>query len=142
MRGRFWITLALALLAAPGFAQDTGQDGEDASHGEAQPVTAKVEPFTSIDHNADDFLDWEEVRNMVTRIFHNTDADGDGALVAEEFIFGDEHWELSDQDGDGKVDLPELIMHAADVFAAGDTDGDEKLSRDEAKATKEKEGLH
>ena len=95
------VAVAVMALTGTGFAQET----DDSSFTEAELVTSKVEPFETIDHDADDQLSWEEVRNMVTRIFLETDTSGNGALNAEEFSFGDQHWAVSDLDGDGQVDL-------------------------------------
>lgn len=132
---RVVVVVSLVFAAAPILAQD-------GDFTEARPAPGKVESFAAIDRNADDMLDWEEVRNMTSRLFTDADADGSGSLDAQEFAFGEEHWKLADADGDGKVTRRELEAHAAAVFAGGDGDGDGKLSREEAKMTRDKEGLN
>jgi Ca2+-binding EF-hand superfamily protein len=126
MKNISWTLLALLLGALPA---------------SAQPASGKLESFDAIDRNADGLLQWEEVRNQMVRIFHDADRDGNGVLTADEFSFGGRHFELADANKDGKVTQRELIAYAAAVFGAADTSGDEKLSREEAAAAKQKEGL-
>jgi hypothetical protein len=141
MRNRGLLALALALCATTALAQDEPKGGVDIVHSPAQPAAGQLEPFDAIDRNADGFLSWEEMRNEVTRIFHETDADGNGLLTEEEFSFGERHRQLADANGDGEVDARELQAHAAAVFRAADADKDHQLSREEATAAKQKEGL-
>ena len=130
--------MALAVLAVPVLAQESG---DDETFTEAEEVTGKLEPFDAIDYNNDDHLSWEEIRNQVVRIFLETDLNGDNHLTKEEFSYGDRHFILSDINNNELVELQELQAHAAIIFGAADTDGDDMLSRKEAETAKKAEGL-
>jgi hypothetical protein len=132
----FWLIAGL-FLALPAAAQDD----DERYFEDAEPVVGEIEPFEAIDYNADGFLQWQEVRNMVARLFLTADVNGDRYLDRDEFNFQDEHWEMSDKDKNSKVDLREMESHAALIFAAADTNNDEKLSPGEGEAAKKKEGL-
>ena len=131
-----WLISGL-FLVSPALAQDDG----DRFFDEAEPVVGEIEPFETIDYNADGFLDWQEVRNMVVRLFMEADKNGDLFLSRDEFNFQDEHWERADKDKNGKVDLREMQAHAALIFAAADQNNDEQLSPEEGEAAKKEEGL-
>ena len=128
-------------LAMPALAQDA-EESEAPFYEKAELATGEIEPFEDIDYDADGFLQWQEVRNMVTRLFLGADADGDEMLTPDEFNFGEAHWEFSDRNKDGKVDLREMIAHASQIFATADLNNDEKLSPAEGEAAKKREGLH
>ena len=131
-----WL-LAGLLLASPVVAQDD----DERFFEDAEPVVGEIEPFEAIDYNADGFLQWQEVRNMVVRLFMTADVNGDMFLSREEFNFQDEHWDMSDKDKNGSVDLKEMQAHAALIFAAADENNDERLSPEEGAAAKKREGL-
>ena len=134
--------LALALLALPAAAQEPQPTEQAIHHVEAVPPAAgKLESFDAIDRDADGFLEWEEIRNQLVRIFHDTDRDGSGALTAEEFSFNERHRGLADMNQDGRITQRELVAYSAAVFGGADLDNDEKLSRAEATSAVEKEDL-
>jgi hypothetical protein len=125
------------ILASPAVAQDD----DERFFEDAEPVVGEIEPFEAIDYNADGFLQWQEVRNMVVRLFKTADVNGDMFLSREEFNFQDEHWDMSDKDKNSRVDLQEMQAHAALIFAAADENNDERLSPEEGAAAKTREGL-
>lgn len=142
MRGiRITALISSAFLSTAVFAQD-GDDVEEIFYENAELATGEIEPFEDIDYDADGFLQWQEIRNMVTRLFIDADTDGDEQLSPEEFNFSEDHWEFSDRNKDGRVDLREMISHASQIFAAADLNNDEKLSPAEGEAAKKREGLH
>lgn len=136
MKKVLWATIALSLIGLPALSQESEID-----YVEAEEVKGQLQEFEAIDRNADGELSWEEIRNQVVKIFHDSDTNGDGALDESEFKLGEAHWVLSDINENGKVDLQELSAHAAIVFGHADTNGDDKLSKAEAEAAREKEGL-
>jgi hypothetical protein len=141
LKNSIWIAVATAMLATPLLAQDDATPAEDESYTEAQPVTGKLAPFDAIDRNNDEMLSWEEVRNQVTRIFYDTDLDGDESIDHDEFTFNEDHWKQADLNHNNLLSLSELIAHAAMVFGVADTDGDDQLSREEGAAIRKKEKL-
>lgn len=140
MKRAILILLALSVVAAPAVAQEG--EADDVSHGEAELVTVELAPFDAIDRNADEYVSWEEIRNEVTKIFYDSDTDGNNILSREEFAFDNRHWRLSDVNGNNEVNLRELQAHAAIVFGEADTNGDDKLSRAEGAAARERENLN
>lgn len=135
--------LALALVAWPAAAQQPEpSSGPEIRHVEAAtPAPGKLEPFDAIDRDADGFLQWEEVRNQMIKVFHDSDVDGSGALIGDEFHFNETHRTGADMNHDGKITQRELVAYAAAVFGRADLDNDEKLSRQEASDAKAKEDL-
>ena len=66
-----WTALALAMAALPAWAQEAPPPAEQTIHHveAATPAPGKLEPFDAIDRNADGFLQWEEVRNQIVKLF-------------------------------------------------------------------------
>jgi len=141
MTTKRWIVLALAACAVPALAQDSAPEGRGMTHEQAREATATLKPFDALDRNADGYLQWEEIRNEMTRLFHQTDADDNGFLGQSEIVFSQRLHDLADRNKDGVVDLRELMAETAAVFHLADTDDDGKISREEATAAKEKEGI-
>lgn len=138
----FWTALLLGLATLPAAAQEIAPADQPIHHvAAATPAPGKLESFDAIDRNADGFLQWEEIRNQLIRIFHDTDRNGDAALAADEFSFNAEHRALADMNQDGKITQRELVAYSAAVFGRADLDNDEQLSRPEATAATEKEKL-
>ena len=135
------MVLALTLGALPAMAQEAQSTEKTIQYTEARPAVGKLESFDAIDRDADEFLEWEEIRNQLVRIFHDTDRDGSGALDEKEFSFNERHRGLADMNHDGKITQRELVAYSAAVFGAADLDADEKLSRQEATDAQEKEDL-
>lgn len=138
-----WTAWALAMAALPASAQEAPPPADQPIHHveAATPTPGKLEPFDAIDRDADGFLQWEEIRNQLIKIFHDTDRDGSGALSADEFSFNAEHRARADMNRDGRITQRELVAYSAAVFGGADLDNDEKLSREEATAANEKEKL-
>lgn len=136
-----WIALALAASAAPALAQEPLPERRSITHEDAREATATMQPFDALDRSADGFLQWEEVRNEMTRLFHQTDADDNGFLSQSEIVFSQRLHDLADRNHDGVVDLRELMAETAAVFVLADADDDGKISRDEISAAKKKEGI-
>lgn len=144
MKRSLWTALALLLAALPVAAQPPQTPpAEQEIHfaAAATPAPGKLEPFDAIDRDADGFLQWEEVRNQIIKIFHDTDRDGSGALTGDEFSFNERHRTGADMNHDGKITQRELVAYSAAVFGAADLDNDEKLSRQEASDVTKKEDL-
>lgn len=138
-----WTALALAMAALPAWAQEAQPPAEQTIHHveAATPAPGKLEPFDAIDRNADGFLQWEEVRNQIVKLFLDSDRDGSGALAPEEFGFEARHRESADMNHDGKITQRELVAYSAAVFGGADLDNDEQLSRQEATDVSKKENL-
>ena len=142
MKTRHWAALALALAALPAAAQEATPAGREIHvTAAATPAATKLEPFDAIDRDADGFLQWEEVRNQIIKMFHDNDRDGNGALSGGEFAFNERHRAGADMNHDGKITQRELVAYSAAVFGAAGLDNDEKLSRQEASDVTKKEDL-
>lgn len=141
MRAKSWIVLALAAGALPALAQQPAQEGQTITHEQAREATATLKPFEAMDRDADGYLSWEEIRNEMTRLFHQVDGDDSGFLGQSEIVFSQRLHDLADRNKDGVVDLRELMAQTSAVFILADTDDDGQLSREEVTAAKAKEGI-
>ncbi len=134
MNRNSWVALAVALCVVPAWAQETPPADQPIHHTEAAPATAEVDAFAAIDHDADGFIQWEEMRNLMVKTFQDADHDHSGALVGDEMKLEESKRGLIDVNKDGKISQRELVAYTAAVFGQADVNGDEKLSREEATA--------
>lgn len=137
MRRNSWAAvavLALALCASAVQGQETPPTDEPIHHTEAAPAAAEVDSFAAIDRDADGFIQWEEMRNLMVRTFQDADHDHSGALAGDEMKLEESKRGLIDVNMDGKISQRELVAYTAAVFGQADVNADEKLSREEATA--------
>ena len=107
------------------------------------PSEAALHWFDSFDQNKDGILTPDEIRSVSAKQFVRMDANGDGALTVEEYVYGipaDHQQELErartrfnimDRNGDGRATEQEFIEFGLRVIELGDTNGDGQLSRAE-----------
>lgn len=126
--------LAQALCASAVRGQETPPTDEPIHHTEAAPAAAEVDSFAAIDRDADGFLQWEEMRNLMVKTFQDADHDQSGALAGDELKLEESKRPLIDLNKDGKISQRELVAYTAAVFGQADVNADEKLSREEATA--------
>lgn len=134
MKRSSWAAMAVLLCASPVWGQETPPADQPIHHTEAAPATAEVDAFASIDHDADGFIQWEEMRNLTVKTFQDADHDHSGALAGDEMKLEESKRGPIDVNKDGKVSQRELVAYMAAVFGQADVNADEKLSREEATA--------
>src|SRR5262245_22919177 len=131
------VVLSLAAgvtLAAASLAPAVAQQG---------PSEAALHWFDSFDQNKDGILTPDEIRSVSAKQFVRIDANGDGQLTVEEYVFGipEDHaqelerartrFNIMDRNGDGRASEQEFIDFGLRVIELGDTDGNGQLSRAE-----------
>ena len=114
--------------------QETPPVDQPIHHTEAAPAAAEVDSFAAIDHDSDGFIQWEEMRNVTVKAFHDADHDASGALTGNEMKLEEAKRPMIDLNKDGKISQRELVAFMAAVFGQADVNADEKLSREEATA--------
>jgi EF hand len=107
------------------------------------PSDAALHWFDSFDQNKDGILTPDEIRSVSAKLFVRMDANGDGSLTVEEYVFGipEDHkqelerartrFNIMDRNGDGRATQEEFIEFGLRVIQLGDTDGNGQLSRAE-----------
>ena len=119
MKRSSWIAVAafaVVLCAAPVRGQETPPVDQPIHHTEAAPATAEVDSFAAIDHDADGFIQWEEMRNLMVKTFQDADHDHSGALAGDEMKLEESKRALIDANKDGKISQRELVAYTAAVF--------------------------
>ncbi len=113
----------------------------------AQDPGARAQ-FLGIDRNLDDVIDAIEAADFRRRLFATLDLDKDGAITPAEWIEATkaaspvsperpvetpDALKQADGDGNGRVNLAELLAVGRDKFAALDLNGDGQIDRTEFK---------
>ena len=123
-----------ALGASAVRGQETPPVDQSIHHTEAAPAAAEVDSFSAMDHDADGYIQWEEMRNVTVKAFRDADHDQSGALAGDEMKLEEAKRPMIDLNKDGKISQRELVAFMAAVFGQADANADEKLSREEATA--------
>lgn len=137
MRRDSWATriaIAVVLCASPALGQEAPPIDLPLQYTEAAPAAAEVDSFAAMDHDADGYIQWEEMRNVTVKAFHDADHDQSGALAGNEMKLEEAKRPMIDLNKDGKISQRELVAFMAAVFGQADANADEKLSREEATA--------
>lgn len=107
--------------------------------------------FDKLDTNGDGKITQEEMAAAREARFAKVDADGDGFVTQEEMTAHmmarheermKKMFERQDADGDGKLAAGEFGGHGAKMFEMMDADGDGAVTKEEAKAAREKMRAH
>lgn len=134
MKRGSWAAWTVLLCTSPAWGQDAPPVDRTIHHTEAAPAKAEADSFAALDHDADGFIQWEEMRNVMVKAFHDADHDRSGVLAGDELKLDEAKRAAIDMNKDGKVSQREFIAYAAAAFGQADADADEKLSRAEATA--------
>jgi Ca2+-binding EF-hand superfamily protein len=134
MKRGSWAALAVLLCISPAWGQDAPPVDQPIHHTEAAPAKGEADSFANHDHDADGFIQWEEMRNVMVKAFHDADHDHSGWLAGDELKIDAAQRAAIDVNKDGKLSQREFIAYAAAAFGQADVDADEKLSRAEATA--------
>lgn len=134
MRRGSWAAIAILLWTAPVWGQDAPPVDQPIHYTEAAPAKAEADSFAAMDRDADGFIQWEEMRNVMVKAFHDADHDRSGWLAGEELKLDETKRAAIDMNKDGKLSQREFIAFTAAAFGQADVDADEKLSRAEATA--------
>ncbi|MFP8882112.1 MAG: hypothetical protein AAEJ52_07765 [Myxococcota bacterium] len=121
--------VGFALLLAFAWASEAlAQDG--------RPLESDADvAHTQSDTNGDGGIDHSEFHSRMVEVFYFADGDRDGYLVGIEIVrTGRENPAAGDTNGDERVSLKEFIDEAFDRFEVGDVDDDEELSVEEVRA--------
>lgn len=98
---------------------------------ESNPDAAHAEADT----DGDGGIDHAEYQHRMVEVFYFADGDRDGYLEGVEIVrTGRENPAAGDSNGDGRVSLDEFIDEAFDRFEAADLDDDEELSIEEVRS--------
>jgi len=136
--GHLGIALALPVLACmltlsavPGLAE---------TQSDAQSASAY---FDRLDQNKDGGFTLADMQRIESKDFKRTDADQNGALSLDEYIYGippsrqdaitryTKRFHLSDTDQNGRISMDEYMAFCARVVAAADLNKDGTVTRDE-----------
>jgi Ca2+-binding EF-hand superfamily protein len=114
-----------------------------AAHAQANAPDSAMRWFDGIDVDKDDVMTLEEMTRVSEKRFPRTDADGDGRLTEDEYLFGipadrlDEiepakrRFSVMDRDGDGFATREEYLAFGARILEIADQDGDGRVTREE-----------